>query len=72
MSLTHCYIVRIYRRNEHDDRNVAGLVETVSAGHREQFSSPEELWQIIGRVRTKDRSKGEARGSTIGRKREEI
>lgn len=42
-----CYIVPIYRREEHDHRVVAGLVETVGLEKRERFSGPEELWKIL-------------------------
>ena len=48
MSAEKYYIVRIYRRDEHDSRNVTGLVEIVGAACQESFQSPEQLWEIIG------------------------
>jgi len=42
-----CYIVRIYRREEQDNRIVVGLVETVGIERKERFSGPEELWKIL-------------------------
>lgn len=41
------YIVRIYRRDEFDDEDLTGLVETVGAEGTKVFKNPEELWRIL-------------------------
>jgi len=41
------YIVRIYRRDEQDDRKIAGLVEIIEADEKKSFASFEELRRIL-------------------------
>ena len=43
------YIVRIYRRNEQEDRNMIGLVETVGKKEADVFKSSDELWNILSK-----------------------
>jgi hypothetical protein len=42
------YVIRIYRRDEEDSGNAAGLVEIVEKGQRRSFTSVEELVEILG------------------------
>ncbi len=42
------YIIRIYRRDEEDPRNVIGLVEIAERDERQPFHNPEELLTILG------------------------
>lgn len=49
------YIVRIYRRDEKEERNVTGLVETVGCDDVNVFKSRDELWNILsGRATPQD------------------
>jgi len=42
-----CYIVRIYRRDEKDSRNIVGLVESVGIEQKTPFKGSDELLSII-------------------------
>ena len=41
------YIIRIYRRDKDDPRNIAGLVEIIGGGERKTFTSWDELWGVL-------------------------
>lgn len=41
------YIVRIYRRNEDDPREVTGIVECVETEERQAFHNLDELWNVL-------------------------
>lgn len=45
------YIVRIYRRDEGDSRNVAGIVEEPGESWVKPFAGMDELCGILGRKR---------------------
>ncbi len=51
------YVIRIYRREENDPRQMVGQVEIVGLDEKKAFASIEELWGILGdagRKRKKD------------------
>jgi len=41
------YIVRIYRPEVKDPRNIIGIVEEVGAEEKRAFTNIEELWNIL-------------------------
>jgi hypothetical protein len=41
------YIVRIYRRDERNEQNMVGLVETVGLDGKSVFKNQDELWRIL-------------------------
>jgi len=41
------YIVRIYRQDAEDSRQLAGIVEIAKSGEEKPFSSPEDLIGIL-------------------------
>ena len=41
------YIVRIYRAEERNPRNIIGVVEEVGADEKRAFTNIEELWNIL-------------------------
>lgn len=43
------YIIRIYRRDEDDPRNIAGLVEIIGGDEKMTFTSWEELQGVLMR-----------------------
>ncbi len=44
------YVVRVYRREETDTRQMVGLVETVGNEEHRPFSTLEDLWNILNTV----------------------
>ena len=48
------YVVRIYRRAGTKSRILVGTVEAAGAGRRMAFSNSEELWELLGRRRSRD------------------
>ena len=44
------YIVRIYRRNESDPQQIAGMLENVEKSENTAFKSFEELMQLMSRL----------------------
>jgi len=43
------YIVRIYRREKDNPRELVGIVEEVGGEGKKTFSSLDELWEILNR-----------------------
>jgi hypothetical protein len=41
------YIIRIYRRENNDPRNIVGIVEEVEGEERKAFTNLDELWNIL-------------------------
>ena len=41
------YIIRIYRRDKDDPRNIAGLVEIIGRDEKMTFTSRDELWGVL-------------------------
>ncbi len=48
------YIVRIYRRDETEERNLTGLVEIVGHDGVNVFKSREDLWNILSKQSAPD------------------
>lgn len=46
------YIIRIYRQDEKDSNNVVGIVESVEAETRDNFSNMDELVKLLCRQQT--------------------
>ena len=46
MILKNC-IVRIYRSEKNNPRNLVGVVEEVGADERKAFTNLDELWKIL-------------------------
>jgi len=63
------YIVRVYRRNECEEQNMTGLVETVGHDRVSVFNNREELWHILsGKAAQNSRTRANERKSAkIGR-----
>lgn len=59
-----CYIVRIYRRDENDSRNIVGLVETIGIEERRAFKGTDELITILEDVKTLTKRKHERQSMT--------
>ncbi len=57
-----CYIIRIYRRDESDERNIVGLVEIVGMEEKRPFKGTEELISILGDT-NKPKRKGKIRAA---------
>lgn len=47
MESIETYIIRIYRRDKDDPRNIAGLVVIIGAGEKMIFCSRDELWNVM-------------------------
>lgn len=41
------YIVHIYRRKQHNSKELVGLVEVVETEEQQPFHTIEELWSIL-------------------------
>jgi hypothetical protein len=41
------YIIRIYRSEDNNPRNILGVVEEVGAEEKRAFTNIEELWNIL-------------------------
>ncbi len=41
------YIIRIYRRDKNDPRNIAGLIEMIGTGEKRIFANRDELFGIL-------------------------
>ena len=46
------YVIRIYRRDEHDPRILIGVVEEVGAEGNSAFGNLDELWSILNSSKT--------------------
>lgn len=46
-SCSDSYVIRVYRREETDTRQMVGLVETVGNEEQRPFATIEELWKIL-------------------------
>jgi predicted transcriptional regulator YdeE len=53
------YVIRVYRREETDTRQMVGLVETVGNEEQKPFATIEELWKILS-AEQKPRKSGQA------------
>ena len=52
------YIVRIYRRDDNDPRQVSGVVEIAGGDERRTFSNYDEFWEALAPEKKKKRKRG--------------
>ena len=53
------YIVRIYRRSGRKARILVGTVEVAGIDRKVAFSNAEDLWEILGRLKSQGERKEE-------------
>ncbi len=63
------YIVRIYREEKDNPRNLVGTVEEAGANEKHVFSTLDELWAILNPAGKRDQGKASILKKREGRDR---
>lgn len=54
----HSYILRIYRLDRKNPRNLVGLVEEVGCNQKKAFTNLDELWKILSQPEQREQEGG--------------
>ena len=65
------YVIRIYRRDEHDPRILVGVVEEVGVEGNKAFGNLDELWLILNSSKAKTSESKKRNKSLNGKKAKE-
>lgn len=57
------YIVRIYREEEDNPRNLVGTIEEAGVAEKKAFTSLDDLWAILNPARKEKRKTDDQRNS---------